>query len=71
MNTTTLTRYRVHLSSQPSPAWTSYDGWVDVSAASDMDARIEALKAMKRGAFPERPVASWDIGNVEVLHARA
>jgi hypothetical protein len=58
--------YRVHMHSKPSPAWTYYEGHVDVLARDDEHARAAAIDKLKRTAFLDRPRDSWVIDKVEI-----
>lgn len=59
-------RYRIHLHSQPG-MWTYYDGYVDVWAEDRNEATDMAKEKLKRTSFPDRPVNSWIVTQIEEL----
>jgi hypothetical protein len=62
-------KYRVFLSSKPSPGWEYYDGYVDVwaeNAENAVDIAIRKL-AGPNGTFPERGYAAWNVKRVESI----
>jgi hypothetical protein len=64
---TEMHRYRVHLRSVPSPAWTFYEGYVDVWADDSEDAVERALNELRRTSFRDRPRDGWRVARVERL----
>lgn len=60
-----LKKFRVWMHSVPSPGSTYYDGYVDVWATDEEDAKPKAKKELRRTTFPERSDSSWVVDKVE------
>lgn len=61
-----LTKYRVWLRSTPG-FYEQYDGKVDVFAEDTEQAKDRAFDELRRGAFPDRGRAMWNVERVEVI----
>lgn len=63
-----MKQYRVWMRSKPG-MYAQYDGKVDVWAEDEDDAIARAFRELKRGAFPDRSPAMWQVERVERRYA--
>jgi len=66
MNPNDWSTYIVHLHSKPSPAWTFYEGEIQVVAEDSECAKERAVGKLKRTTFPDRPLDGWVVDRVEL-----
>ena len=57
-------KHRVHMHSLPG-MWAFYEGYVDVWATNDTQAKDRALEKLRRGSFFDRPRSAWVIEKIE------
>lgn len=65
-----MSRFKVWLHSKVSPAWSYYEGAIEVGADGADEAKDRACRQLHRTIFPDRPASSWVVDRVEPVRER-
>jgi len=62
-----MTRFRIHLYSDPLPAWPADDICVELEAENETDAENKARDRLFTGGLKSRPPGSWKVRKIEKI----